>query len=79
MAPVSIRIPLGRCSLTELDSTITETYGVLVGSTLVDTSNWSAEVLLINPGSDVVVLPLFSCFSGVTHVSAVAVARTLST
>ena len=30
---------------------------MLVGHPLVDTSNWSAEVLLINTGSDVVVLP----------------------
>ena len=61
VVPVSIwssaGIPSGRCSMIELDSTITENYSVLVGSTLVDTSNWSAEVLVINPGSDVVVLP----------------------
>ena len=53
----------------EPDSTITEYYGVLVGRTLVDTSNWSATVLVINPGSDVVVLP--------SQVSAVTVAQTL--
>ena len=45
----------------ELDSTITENYAVLVGRTLVDTSNWSAKVLVINPSSDVVVLPPLSC------------------
>ena len=46
---------------------------------LVDTSNWSAEVLLINPGSNVVVLPALSCVGDVVQVSVVAVVRTLST
>ena len=49
-------IPPGHCSLIEPDKTIAENYDVVVSRTLVDTSNWSAEVLLINPGSDVVVL-----------------------
>ena len=48
MAPVLIRspagIPPGRCSMIDPDSTITENYGVLVSRTLVDTSNWSAEI-----------------------------------
>ena len=83
VAPVSIRspvgIPLGRCSLIEPDMMIRENYVVLVGRPLVDTSNWSAEVLFINPGSDVVVLPQFSCVGSVVQVSAVTVARTLST
>ena len=65
VAPVSIRsltgIPRGRCSMIESHLTITENYGLLVGRTLVNTSNWSAEVLVINPGSDVIVLPPFSC------------------
>ena len=56
MAPVSIRspagIPPGRCSIIEPDS-FTETYGVLVGHTLVDMSDWYAKVLVINPGSRV--------------------------
>ena len=30
---------------------LTEHYGVLVGRTLVDTSNWSAEVLVIVMGT----------------------------
>ena len=63
VVPVSIQsppgIPPGRCSMIEPDSTITESYGVLVGPTLVDTSKWSAKVLVINPGSDIVVLPPF--------------------
>ena len=58
---------------------ITKDYGVLVGRTLVDTSDWSAEVILINSRSVVVVLPAFSCVGDVVQVSAVAVAWTLST
>ena len=54
MAPVSIRSPAGilpdRYYMIEPDSTLTENYGVLVGHTLVDTSNWSAEVLVIKLG-----------------------------
>ena len=65
VAPMSIRspagIPPGRCSLIEPDLDITQSYGVLVVRTLVDASNWSASILLINPGSDTVVLPSFSC------------------
>ena len=53
---------------------ITEDYGVLVGRTY-----WSAEVLLINPGSDVVVLPAFSFVGDVVQVSSLAVVRTLLT
>ena len=61
VAPVSIRspagIPPGHCPMIEPTSEIMESYGVLDGRTLVDTSNWSANVLVINPGSDVVMLP----------------------
>ena len=69
VAPVFIRSPAGippcRCSMIEPTSEITESYGVLVGRTLVDTSKWSARVLVINPGSGVVVLPPFSCVGDV--------------
>ena len=68
VVPVSIQSPPGRCSMIEPDSTITENYGVLDGHTLVDTSNGSAKVLVINPGSDVVVLPPFSCVGDVVQV-----------
>ena len=51
-------------------SSITESYGVVVGRTLV--------VLVVNPGSDVVVLPPFSCGGNVVQVSAVTIARDLS-
>ena len=64
MAPVLIRSPSavqpGRCSLIEPYIALTESYGVLIGRTLVDVSEWSDSVLLVNPGSDVVVLPSFS-------------------
>ena len=60
------------------DSTITESYGVLVGRTLVNMSNWSAKVLVINPGSDIVVLPPSSCVGSVMQVSAVTIARAMS-
>ena len=66
VAPVSIRSPSGiqpgRCSLIGPKIAITESYGVLVCRILVDTSKWSASVILVNPGSDVVVLPSFSCY-----------------
>ena len=72
VVPVSIRspagIPPGRCSLIEPDLDIKESYGVLVGRTLVDASNWSASILLINPGSNTVVLPSFSCVSDLVTV-----------
>ena len=66
MAGVSIRsssgVLPGRCSLIEPKLAITE-----------DASEWSANVLLVNPGSDVVVLPSFSCVGDL--VPAVSVAR----
>ena len=81
VAPVSIQspsgIPPGQCSLIEPTLDITESYGVLVGRTLVDASEWSASVLLINPGLDMGVLPSFSCVGDLVPVSAVSVARTM--
>ena len=59
----------------EPDLYIMESYGVLVGCTLVDASDWSASVLLVNPGADVVVLPLFSCVGTLVPVSAVSFPR----
>ena len=59
------------------NSEFTESYGVLVGRTLVYASEWSARVLLVNPGSDVVVLPSFSCVGDLAPVSAVSVARSV--
>ena len=81
VAPVSIRsqsgIPPGRCSMIEPDLDITESFGVLVGRTLVDASDCSASVLLINPSSDVVVLPSFLCVGTSVPVLAVWVAQTV--
>ena len=39
-----------------------------------DASSWSARVLMVNPSSDVVVLPSFSCVGYLVLVSAVSVA-----
>ena len=49
----------------------------MVGRTLVDASDWSANVLLINPGSDMVVLPSLLCVGNLVPVSAVLFARTV--
>ena len=58
VAPVSFRsssgIQPGRCSLIEPKIALAEDYGVLMGRTLVDVSQWSASVLLVNPSSEVV-------------------------
>ena len=51
---------------------ITESYGVLVGRTLVDASDSLSSVLFVNPDSDVVVLPSFSCVGDLVPVSAVS-------
>ena len=77
--PVSIRTPSGirpgPCSLVEPCRALMEDYGVLVGRTLVDASSWSARVLMVNPSSEVVILPSFSCVGYlVLVVSAVSVA-----
>ena len=75
--PLMIRTPagvsLGWCLLVEPDKDITENYGVLVGRTLADASDWSTNVL-INPGSDVVVLPSFSFVGNLVPVSVVSIA-----
>ena len=40
-----------------------------------DASKWSANVLLVNPSSEVVVMPSFTCVGDLVPVSAVSVAR----
>ena len=40
-----------------------------------DALSWSASVLMVNPSSEVVVLPSFSCVGYLVPVSAVSVAR----
>ena len=65
VAPVTVCSPsgirLGPCSLVEPCIALTEDYGVLVGRTLLDASSLSASVLMVNPSSEVVVLPYFLC------------------
>ena len=79
VAPVSVRslsgARPGQCSLIEPCMTVTEEYGVLVGHTLVDASKWSANVLMVNSSSEVVVLPSFTCVGDLVPVLAVSVAR----
>ena len=77
VVPVSIRTPSGvwpgPCSL-EPCRALMEDDGVLLGRTLVDASSWSARVLMVNPSSEVIVLPSFSCVGYLVPVSAVSVA-----
>ena len=79
VAPVSVRSPSGirpePCSLVEPRMTLMEDHGILMGRTWVDASSWSASVLMVNPSSEVVVLPSFSCVGDLVPVSAVSVAR----
>ena len=79
VAPVSVRslsgIWPGPCSLMEPCMDLMEEYGVLVGHTLFDASSWSASVLMVNPNSDVIVLPSFSRVGNLVPVSAVSVRR----
>ena len=81
VASVSVRSPSGirpgPWSLVEPCMDLTEDYGVLVGRTLVDSSSWSASVLMVNPSADVIVLPCFSCVGNLVPVSAVSVAPVL--
>ena len=61
---------LGSCALIVPDRDLTEEFGVVVGHTLVDASASSANVLIINPNAEEVVLPCrivgpyFGCVSG---------------
>ena len=57
-------------------TTLTEDYGVLVGRTLVDASSWSASIQMVNPSSEVVVLPSFSCVGDLVPVLSVSMAQT---
>ena len=48
---------LGSCALIDPNRDLTEEFGVVVGHTLVDASTPSANVLIINPNAEEVVLP----------------------
>ena len=62
------------CALVELSRTLTEEYGVIVGHTLVNASSRMASVLMVNPNTEEVVLPSFTCVGKLVPVSAISVA-----
>ena len=66
---------LGSCALIVPDRDLTEEFGDVVGHTLVDASTPSANVLIINPNAEEVVLPCGSRIGQLVPVSAVLVAR----
>ena len=66
---------LGTCALIVPDSDLTEEFGVVVGHTLVDASTSSANVLMINPNAEEVVLPCRTCIGQLVRISAVSVAQ----
>ena len=66
---------LGNCALIVPDRGLTEESGVVVGHTLVDASTPSANVLMINPNAEEVVLPCRTCIGRLVHISAVSVAQ----
>ena len=66
---------LGTCALIVPDRDLTEEFGVVVGHTLVDASTYSANVLMINPNAEEVVLPCRTCFGQLVPISAVSVAQ----
>ena len=66
---------LGYCALIVPDRDLTEEFGVVVGHTLVDASACSANVLIINPNAEEVVLPCRTIVWQLVLISAVSVAR----
>ena len=76
MAPFSLNGgQLGSCALIVPDRDLTEEFGVVVGHTLVDASAPSANVLIINPNAEEVVLPCRTSIGQLVLISAVSVAR----
>ena len=65
---------LGTCALIDPNRDLTEEFGVVVGHTLVDASTPSANILIINPNAEEVVLPCGSRIGNLVPVSAVSVA-----
>ena len=65
---------LGPCALIESSRDLTEEFGVVVGHTLVDASSCSANVLIVNPNVEEIVLPCRTCVGKLVPVSAVLVA-----
>ena len=66
---------LGTCALIVPSRDLTEEFGVVVGHTLVDASRSSANVLIINPNAEEVVLPCKTCIGKLVPISAVSVVR----
>ena len=66
---------LGTCALIDPSWDLTEEFGVLVGHTLVDATTPSANVLMINPNAEEVVLPCGSFIGNLVPVLSVSVAR----
>ena len=66
---------LGTCALIDPSRDLTEEFGVLVGHTLVDATTPSANVLMINPNAEEVVLPCGSFIGNLVPVLSVSVAR----
>ena len=66
---------LGTCALVDPSWDLTEEFGVLVGHTLVDATTPSANVLMINPNAEEVVLPCGSFIGNLVPVLSVSVAR----
>ena len=66
---------LGSCALIVPDRDLTEEFGVVVGHTLVDVSTSSANVLIINPNAEEVVLPCRTSIGQLVPISSVSVAR----
>ena len=65
---------LGTCALIVPSRDLMEEFGVVVGHTLVDASTSSANVLMINPNAEEVVLPCKTCIRKLVPISAVSVA-----
>ena len=66
---------LGTCALIVPDRDLTVEFGVVVGHTFVDASTSSANVIMINPNAEEVVLPCRTCIGQLVPISAVSVAQ----
>ena len=66
---------LGTCALINPNRDLTEEFGVIVGHTLVDATMPSANVLIINPNAEEVVLPCGAHIGDLVPVLVVSVAR----
>ena len=67
-------VQLGTCALIVPSRDLTGEFGVVVGHTLVNTSTSLANVLMINPNAEEVVLPCKTCIGQLVPISAVSVA-----